>query len=382
MTRRAARTSVVLTVNTGSSSVRLDLIEHDRGRFNKLEAHHQTVHAGDDRAVLAGFLDRRPHHPDIVVHRIVHGGPGLRTVARLDERTRRELRKSLLLAPLHLPVALRWVDACRRLLPAGTPQLLAPDSEFFVSLPRQAATYALPRKLASKHGIRRFGFHGFAHQSMLRRFCENHPGTALPARVVTLQLGAGCSAAAIAKGRPVDTSMGFTPSEGLVMATRCGDIDAGLIAYLQRRERWSAARLSTCLNEQSGLVGLAGSADMRVLLRRDNPADRCAVEIFVHRVRKYIGAYAAVLGGLDAILMSGGIGEHSPELRGRILGDFEWLGLRLDPRANAAAVGKDGRVSARGSRVLVWVLAADEAGELARCAVEARRVAGRDNRAE
>lgn len=382
MTRHAARSSVVLTVNTGSSSVRLDLIEHDRGRFTKLEAHHQSVHAGDDRAVLAGFLRRQPRQPDVVVHRIVHGGPGLRTVARLDERTLRELRKSLPLAPLHLPAALRWVDACRRLLPAGTPQFVAPDSEFFVSLPQQASTYALPRKLAGKHGIRRFGFHGFAHQSMLRRFGEANPGTALPARVVTLQLGAGCSAAAIAQGRPVDTSMGFTPSEGLVMATRCGDIDAGLITYLQRRERWSAAKLSACLNEQSGLVGLAGSADMRVLLRRDNAADRCAVEIFVHRVRKYIGAYTAVLGGLDAILISGGIGEHSPELRARILEDFDWLGLRMDPRSNAGTVGKDGRVSARGSRVLVWVLAADEAGELARCAVDARPAGGTDNHAE
>lgn len=360
MTRRSI--TRVLAVNAGSSSVRLDLLERRGEAFATAASLHEGDATGRERRLLATFLAGRPA-PDAVIHRIVHGGAALRATRRLNAAVLARLRRAAPLAPLHVPAALAWIRAACSGLRA--PQWVAPDSAFFQALPAVASTYAIPRELARQHGLRRLGFHGFAHRSLLRRWRQLNPGRPLPRRIVTLQLGAGCSAAAIADGKPIDTSMGFTPTEGLVMATRCGDLDPGIVLQLQRIKRWSAQRMSRCLNGESGLRGLSGARDMKDLLRRRTPADLAAVALFTYRLRKYLGAYAAALGGLDAVLISGGVGENAPEIRERLFDGCGWLGVRLDPAANAALQG-DGRISAAGSAVDVWVLKSNEAEELAR----------------
>lgn len=358
----------VLTVNSGSSSVRLDLVECRGGEFVSTASIHENNTSGSERRLLSSLLAAGPG-PDAVVHRIVHGGTKLSTTRRVSAAVLAAIRAAAPLARLHVPNALRWISASMTLL--RVPQWAAPDSAFFHALPAVAATYAIPRSLARAHGLRRLGFHGFAHRSLLRRWQQLNPGRSTPRRIVTLQLGGGCSAAAIADGKPIDTSMGFTPTEGLVMATRCGDLDPGIALQLQRIKGWSTRRMSRCLTEESGLRGLAGTGDMQRLLKRRNPADLAAVDLFTYRLRKCLGAYAAVLGGLDAVLVSGGIGEHAAEIRERMFDDLGWLGVRIDAAANAALKGGDGRISARGSGIDVWVLKSNEAEELAREAVGA-----------
>lgn len=357
-----------MTVNAGSTSVRLDLLERRADTFISLTSVHQGQAAGRERELIRSML-AGAGAPQFVVHRIVHGGSGLRSTHRLSKTVLAGILKAAPLAPLHIPAALRWIAACTSLL--SVPQWAAPDCAFFRDLPAVAATYAIPRRLARQHGLQRLGFHGFAHRSLLRRWEAMNPGRSLPRRIVTLQLGAGCSAAAIADGKPIDTSMGFTPTEGLVMATRCGDLDAGAALHLQQVEHWSAQKTRQCLTEESGLMGLAGSADMQVLLKRRTKVDLLAIDQFCYRIRKYVGAYAAVLGGLDAVLISGGIGEHAPEIRARALEGLAWLGLNLDTAVNMLQLGVDGRISARTAGVEVWVLKANEAEELARAALDA-----------
>jgi acetate kinase len=203
-----------------------------------------------------------------------------------------------------------------------------------------------------------------------------HPERAHEARIITLQLGAGCSITAIAGGAPQDTSMGFSPLEGLVMATRCGDIDAGLISFLQRVEHWSPADVDHALSSKSGLLGLSGSSgDMRVLLRAKDARARLAVDVYAYRARKYIGAYLAVLGGADAIVFGGGVGEHAPVVRAAILQQLEWAGVHLDASANETTLGQEGKISNIGSKIGVWVIPVDEQHILAQeaLAVIARR---------
>jgi acetate kinase len=220
-------------------------------------------------------------------------------------------------------------------------------------MPAAAATYALPAATMSRHGIARYGFHGLAHQSML---------AALPpsARVITIQLGAGASMTACHEGRAVETTMGFSPLEGLVMATRPGDVDAGVLLHLMRNGV-ALAELEQMLERESGLRGLAGDGDMRALLARDDAEAHRAIDVYVHRARKHLGALFAVLGGCDAIAIGGGVGENAPAIRSALFAGFEWAGLMLDEPANAAAVGRAGRISTHASRVAVEVVLVDEA---------------------
>lgn len=348
----------ILTVNVGSSSIKLDRFD---GRSSP--PRHVVTLRLDAGAALPHSLAR----PAIVVHRVVHGGELARPVF-IDPDIEARIEACAPLAPLHNPPALATIRACRQRFGPSVPQLAVFDTAFFANLPLAARTYALPRELTRAHAIRRYGFHGIAHQALWRAWRDN---TGRGGRVVTLQLGAGCSAAAIADGRPLDTSMGFTPLEGLVMATRGGDVDPGLLLYLQRTASLDAAQMEAVLATQSGLLGMAGSADMRALLADDSPDAALAVDVYCHRVRKVIGAYAAVLGGLDGIVFGGGVGEHASPIRARVLADLEWLGMRIDAAANGAAAGPASRISAAGSACQAWVCAVDEAGELVRAGQQA-----------
>jgi acetate kinase len=330
---------------------------------------HEDARPEDREGALARFLaGRGKEAPDAVAHRIVHGGGRFVAPVRLDAAVTRALEELTPLAPLHVPEALAWLRAAGEVLGPELPQIGVFDTAYFADLPKASSTYAIPKRLAERHGIRRFGFHGLAHKALWRRWKTLRPDLPDGGRLVTLQLGSGCSAAAIRRGAPLDTSMGFTPIEGLVMSTRSGDLDPGVLLALQRRERLDSDGLERLLDHESGLLGISGSSgDMKELLADSgNPAARLAIDVFCQRVRKYVGAYLAVLGRADGIVFGGGIGENSPEIRARCLSGLEPLGIVLDEEANRATVGRDGRISPIRSTIEVDVAVADEAGEIAR----------------
>lgn len=316
-----------------------------------------------------------------VAHRIVHGGISFSAPCLIDAVTEQALLGLTELAPLHLPIALDWVALCRGIFGPGVPQIAVFDTAFFAALPAVAQCYAIPLDLQRTHGVRRFGFHGLAHASMLERVRHHRPDLDRGGRIISVQLGAGCSIAAIDRGAPQDTSMGFSPLEGLVMSTRSGDIDGGLVTFLERAAGFTAERLEHVLNMESGLLGLSGlSGDMQTLLASKSPEAEFAIELYCYRIRKYIGAYIAVLGGIDVIAFGGGVGEHSPEIRARILSGMAWCGVTLDEAGNRAARGSretDARISISASAVDVWVMAVDESAVLAREAAGVLR--GRTN---
>lgn len=357
----------VLTINTGSSSVRLAAFAPGEAELRACGDEHHDLGAGTPAELLAAFVKRHlSSRPQLVAHRVVHGGARLTSTRRIDAGVEAEIGRIAPLAPLHNPVALAWVRACREVLGVDMPQVAVFDTAFYAQLPEVAATYALPHELGARHEVRRYGFHGLAHQALWSRWRALRPDIAEGGRVISFQLGAGCSATAIDRGRPLDTSMGFSPLEGLVMATRCGDLDPGLVTFLQRAEGLNAADMERLLNEGSGLRGVSGiSGDMRILLAADDPRARLAVRLYCYRARKYLGAYLAVLGGADAILFGGGVGEHAAAVRAGILDGMDWAGIRLDDAANAAAVGREGRISAADSRIEVWVIPVDESRILA-----------------
>ncbi len=357
---------LVLTVNAGSSSVRFGLAEADGMAGRVIARSRHEVSAGIGDAVLLDglgrFLGDRRDEVVAVAHRVVHGGAGHFATRAFDAATEADVAAMTPLAPLHNPSTLQWLQRCRGLWPRQ-PQLAVFDSGFFAGLPPVAATYALPSELARRWGLRRLGFHGLAHRSMWQRYCQLTARS--PKRVVTFQLGNGSSAAALLDGRPVDTSMGFTPLEGLVMGTRSGDVDPGLLLYLLTEKGVTAADLTDLLNEKAGLAGLSGrGGDMRVLLASDDNDARLAVDLFCYRARKYLGAYLAALGGCDAVLLGGGIAESAPRIRQQILGGLERFGLTIDPLLNAAVSG-EGRISEVQSPIEAWVISTDEETVLA-----------------
>jgi acetate kinase len=244
------------------------------------------------------------------------------------------------------------------------------DTSFHHTIPEQAAIYAIPFELSERHKIRRYGFHGLAHQYDIARYAELTVKTVTQVIAVTLHLGNGCSATAIHNGQSIDTSMGFTPLEGLVMGTRSGDLDPALVSYLARKERVDAGAIDSWLNKRSGLLGLSGlSNDMRELTSayQTNPRARLAVDVFCYRARKYLGAYLAVLGGAaQAVIFSGGIGENAPMVRKNILSGMEWCGLNIDAAANEAVIGRDGKISSSDSKLDIFVVHTDEEAIIAR----------------
>ena len=358
--------ALILTVNVGSASVKLDLfrVVGDE-QFEHIDSLHLTHPGADPTGTLKAFMDERHIAAGSLVaaaHRIVHGGALITGPSPLTAMLDARLDELVSLAPLHNPVAFAWLRCARDLL-ADTPQVLVPDTGFFATLPEVAQRYALPGELVERQRLRRYGFHGLAHRAMLRYWQSTG---ALADRVITVQLGAGCSMAAIRNSEPIDTSMGFTPLEGLVMATRSGDVDAGLVTWLQKRESLLPADIETLLNQQSGLLGVSGiSGDMAVLLKDRSPAAEAAVTLYVYRAKKYLGAYMAALGGADAILFGGGVGEHAPEIRARICEDMRWCGIEIDAESNAGLIGETGVISADGARPQVGVVVVDEARLLA-----------------
>jgi acetate kinase len=376
----------ILAINTGSSSLKFRLFEFlpeaktivsgtvtefgTHARYDWIRAGkplRETLpaadHAAAAREVLSsiareGLLDDL----DGIGHRIVHGGEHFAAPVRVTDRELAKLDALSALAPLHNPPALSAMRVCRERL-AEVPMVAVFDTAFFHDLPEPAKVYALPPEW--RRGTHRFGFHGIAHRYLAER-CREQTGAC---RIITLQLGNGCSMAAIANGRPLDTSMGFTPLEGLIMATRGGDIDPGLLLHLIQHGL-TTSELTEGLNRRSGLLGLSGaSADMRELLaleERGHSGAKLAIATFCQRVRKYIGAYAAVLGGPQALVFGGGIGEHSQSIRARICANMEWCGLGLDSSINAATVGTEANISARGSQVDVFVIPVNEESLIAR----------------
>ena len=310
---------------------------------------------------------------DAVGHRVVHGGARFTEPVLVDADVLEAIEALEALAPLHNAPSLAGMRAARAALGSDVPMVAVFDTAFHTPMPEHAYRYAIPHELATKHGIRRYGFHGLAYRSVIARYVEL---TGIPlerATLVAFHLGNGCSATAIKDGRSIDTSMGLTPLEGLVMGTRSGDVDPAVINYLARRESVTASEVERWLNERAGLLGLSGrSRDMRDLLahERDDPRARLAVDVFCHRARKYLGAYLAILGGADAVVFSGGIGEHTPEVRARICAGMEWCGLVLDAERNAAAVGRDHRVTRGGAPLAAYVIQADEERVIAQDVVE------------
>ena len=360
----------LLTVNAGSSSLRLSTYTLTDDAHCVAEARLSPAPApGPD--VLREYVDRHAlPEPKLVVHRVVHGGERLRKPGWVDSAVEAEIDRLKALAPLHNGVALQWIHAARETFDEVT-QAACYDTGFYADLPAVASNYAVPIEMRKQHGLRRYGFHGLAHQSMLASL-RSSGDLDTRRRIISLQLGAGCSITATDHGWPVETSMGFSPLEGLVMATRCGDLDPAAVLYLMDEAGFSPAELGWILNESSGLRGISGqSGDMQVLLDSGTEGAELAIGIFCHRVRHYLGAYLGVLGGADAVLFGGGIGEQAPEIRARILDGFDWAGIGLDRVRNETAP-TDGTSSIHtdDSRVEVWVTPTDEEGLMARSAYQ------------
>jgi acetate kinase len=330
--------------------------------------------------VVMSWLGDSPGSIEAVGHRVVHGGDRYVESTVITDQVEAGIDALSELAPLHNPACLAGIRGAKAALGSTVPMVAVFDTAFHRTMPEVARHYAIPTELADRHHIRRYGFHGIAHASLANGYAVCTGNSLKEARIITLQLGNGCSVAAIDKGKSVDTSMGFTPLEGLVMGTRSGDIDPSIVSYLSEREKVEPAEVERWLNQRSGLLGLSGrSNDMRELLRAvEQEGDQCAefaVDLFCYRVRKYLGAYLAVLGGADAIVFGGGIGENAPEVRKRICRNMGWCGVSLHPDRNRTAVGlsagSGGKISTDDSRVAVYVVAADEetwiAKETARC---------------
>ena len=307
-----------------------------------------------------------------VGHRVVHGGESFRTHARIDAGVIRQIEDCMDLAPLHNPANLSGIRAARALLGEGVPMVAVFDTAFHSTMPETSYLYALPYQLYRRHRIRRYGFHGTSHAWLVQRFAEFAGKPREGVDIITLHLGNGCSACAVRQGRSVATSMGFTPLEGLVMGTRCGDLDPSLVEHVALKEGMSLREMDTLLNKQSGLFGVSGlTSDMRELLDEEREhGDRratLAIDLFVRRVKHYVGAYLAELDGAEALVFSGGIGENSPEVRRRVCDRLGWLGIELDPERNAAlAPGTEGEVGVDGARVRLVVIPTDEERMIAR----------------
>ena len=308
---------------------------------------------------------------DAIAHRIVHGGDHVSEPAIVDDQVIKALDDASRFAPLHNPPAIATLRAVRGKFPA-VPSIVVTDTAFHRTLPPVARTYAIPRALAAQQSIHRFGFHGIGHSWMLDRYAAIADRPVATLNLITLQLGAGCSAAAIRGGKSIDTSMGLTPLEGLMMATRSGDLDPAIFSYLATSDGLSPGEVERMLNHESGLLGVSGlSGDLRELeaAAPSNADAALAIEMFCYRVRKYIGAYAAVLGRVDAVIFGAGIGEHSATVRARVCEGLEAFGIVIDQARNEAANGREARFSTEGSSIALWVLPLDEELQIARACV-------------
>ena len=411
----------ILVLNAGSSTLKFQLVRTDadlmardaderivRGTIERIggEAVYTIARAGEpsvrgsapmrDLRAAVEFLLRWFADPasatgltrvaDIegVGHRVTHGGEAFRRSVLVDETVLQGIEDVIDLAPLHNPHNLRGIHAARAALGTGVPQVAVFDTAFHTSLPERAYLYALPYQLYRRHRVRRYGFHGTSYRYIAHRYRALTHRSREDTNIVALHLGNGCSACAIKGGRSIDTSMGFTPLEGLVMGTRAGDMDPAIIDYVGGKEGLSPSDVENMLNKQSGLLGISGlTNDMRELLaeadEHDDRRAHLAIELFTYRARKYIGSYLAAMNGADALCFAGGVGENAAPVRAMICDGLGWLGIELDARRNAEMVGgREGRISTDASRVEVWVVPTDEELLIARDTV--RVVQGLESR--
>lgn len=407
----------ILVLNCGSSSVKFQLIRTDleeiaansdqrlaRGNIERIggeaiitlqlsgrEPTRSTAQLRDTRAAVELIVrwacseDSAIEHirsiADIhaVGHRVVHGGERFTHSVVINDEVLRGIEDCIDLAPLHNPTNIKGIMAAREVFGAGLPQVAVFDTAFHQTLPEHAFLYALPYQLYRRHRIRRYGFHGTSHRYVAYRYRQLRKIERDQTNVITMHLGNGCSIAAIRAGDSLDTSMGLTPLEGLVMGTRSGDIDPAIVDFVAAKEGLTAQQVETLLNKQSGLLGISGlTNDMRELLdeahENNDRRARLAIEIFCYRARKYIGAYLAAMGGADALVFTGGIGENSPEIRARICSNLEWLGLKINDELNTQhSNGVEGLISDATSRLAVYVIPTDEELLIARDTARAVR---------
>jgi len=393
----------VLVLNSGSSSLKFQLIGTDLDRIQKNtdarlcrgvieriggEAIISATVGNKPRSVFTEPLANLPAALDFLVrwivseesgvsdiqsssdihavgHRVVHGGEKFSESAVINDEVLKDIENCIDLAPLHNPNNVKCIQAVRKMFGLKLPQVAVFDTAFHHRIPEQAYLYAVPYHLYRRHHIRRYGFHGTSHRYVAFRYRFLNKLTREQTRIITLHLGNGCSAAAIDKGYPVDTSMGMTPLEGLVMGTRSGDVDPAIVNLIATKEGLLTQEVESLLNTQSGLLGISGlTNDMRVLQQElkehDDRRVRVAIQVFCYRAKKYIGAYLAALGGADGIVFTGGIGENSPEIRKQICEGLEWFGLKLDEGKNQEAVGKEERITTEDSKIHVYVIPTDE----------------------
>jgi acetate kinase len=371
---------VVLVLNSGSSSLKYQLVEPDSGESRAEGVVEQIGEpsspvADHDAALRLAFeklsdagIDLKTCGLVAVGHRVVHGGPMFYQPTVIDDAVIGELKQLAVLAPLHNPPAVQGIEVARKMLP-GLPHIAVFDTAFFHNLPAAAATYAIDRELAEKWRIRRYGFHGTSHRyvseqaaAFLGRPWEN-------LNQIVLHLGNGASASAIAGGRPVDTSMGLTPLEGLVMGTRSGDIDPSIVSYLHREANMSVDNIESMLNHHSGMLGLAGELDFRRLhemIESGDSAAQLAYDVYIHRLRKYIGAYLAILGRTDVLTFTAGVGENAAAVRLDALSGLAGLGLEIDTKRNSQAAKGARRISTDNSPIAVLVVPTNEELAIAR----------------
>ena len=371
---------VVLVLNSGSSSLKYQLIEPDSGESladGTVEQIGEPSSPVTDHgaALRVAFEKLRDDGIDLkacglvaVGHRVVHGGPVFYQPTVIDDKVVAELKGLSMLAPLHNPPAMQGIEVARKMLPK-VPHVAVFDTAFFHNLPAAAATYAIDRELAQTWHIRRYGFHGTSHRYVSQQAAAflYQPWEKL--NQIVLHLGNGASASAIAGGRPVDTSMGLTPLEGLVMGTRSGDIDAGIVSYLHREADMSVDEIESMLNHDSGLLGLAGERDFRRLRERIESGDssaQLAYDVFVHRLRKYVGAYLAVLGHTDVVTFTAGVGENAAAVRLDALSGLAGLGIDIDEQRNTQPAKGARRISTDASAIAVLVVPTNEELAIAR----------------
>jgi acetate kinase len=388
----------ILVLNCGSSSIKFQLIDTDA----------EMIESNTDRCLAKGSVDRigtdeaqlkiqAPPNPlrstteeildhqtaltkvvgglkeakviadvsqiQAVGHRIVHGGESLSASVMIDDEVEKEIQQCVELAPLHNPHNLRGYYVARKVMPQ-VPQVAVFDTAFHQTIPPKAYIYGLPYTYYRRYQIRRYGFHGTSHRYVAFRFRQIFNKSREEVNLITAHLGNGCSITAIKQGKSVDTSMGFTPLEGLVMGTRCGDIDPAVLLYIMSKDELTLHDMSTLLNKFSGLYGISGSSsDKRDLLAAAAKGDvqaQLAIDVFCYRLKKYIGAYAAVLGHVDGLIFTGGIGENAPLVREKACEGLSELGIEIDLARNNALAGKEGEISADSSRVTVMVIPTNE----------------------
>lgn len=357
--------SPILVINSGSSSLKVSLFTPTLERI--WDEHVKNIQ--DLKQSLREIIEKySPVTPQAIGHRFVHGGENYTQPTQLNDKAIEDLKSLSKLAPLHNPACLEGIAAAQELFP-NTPQYAVFDTAFHATIPDYAHTYGLPYDLAQKHAIKRYGFHGIAHEAMWKAYAAKQKKTE---RVITLQLGNGCSICAIKNGKSIDISMGFTPTEGLLMSSRSGDLDPGIQEYLCREEGLSITQVMEMLNKRSGLLGISGlSTDMKTLLgNRDNLQVNLAIQVFCYRIIKYIGAYTSVLGGCDALLFGGGIGENSDVIRAEILQSFAKLDLEINQRARGVGVGELRIISEKDSPLQAYVVGVDENRAIAEQAIK------------